>query len=344
MKASDFGKDLPPRPDEGSADVDNIRVTVLLNTLEVFEKHSKTRYIHNLAMSNLKRWREETTSKDDDNVGREDICKVEIISGDWGKVTLDFTQKYGTIFAVLNMANAYEPGGGYNYGCAAQEENMFRRTDCHFSIDRMDENMVIKKVGGGITYTPVMSSLLNGNDGRVYLDTASPRVCIRGPEDLKREDLGYDFLPDDCIFPFMELRAAAVDRRGCCGCKKIKKETNMNIMADMRRRIKAQLDTLICEGIRHVIFSAFGCGAFRNPADEVSLIYREEIEKCASEFNIIIFAIFDAGYGPDNFRLFQGVFEGFNKVDVASSTDTKSVCNQSKLACFKTPPQKEINE
>ena len=44
----------------------------------------------------------------------------------------------GTLFASLNMANAYGPGGGYTHGMVAQEENMFRRTDCHFSLRRED--------------------------------------------------------------------------------------------------------------------------------------------------------------------------------------------------------------
>jgi hypothetical protein len=32
---------------------------------------------------------------------------VQVLSGDWGAVTLKLTQAYGKCFAVLNMANAY---------------------------------------------------------------------------------------------------------------------------------------------------------------------------------------------------------------------------------------------
>ena len=44
--------------------------------------------------------------------------------------------------------------------------------------------------------------------------------------------------------------------------------------AETRKRVAAQLDTLIEQGVRHVVLSAFGCGAFRNPADEVAAVYR----------------------------------------------------------------------
>ena len=36
--------------------------------------------------------------------------------------------------------------------------------------------------------------------------------------------------------------------------------------AETVKRVSAQLDTLIGKGVRHVVLSAFGCGAFLNPA------------------------------------------------------------------------------
>mmetsp|Transcript_32934 Transcript_32934/g.49718 ORF Transcript_32934/g.49718 Transcript_32934/m.49718 type:complete len:96 (-) Transcript_32934:67-354(-) len=85
-------------------------------------------------------------------------------------------------------------------------------------------------------------------------------------------------------------------------------------------------------GVRHVILSAFGCGAFRNPADDVAVLYREEIEKRATHFDVVVFAIFHAGYGPDNFTPFQKVFLGFNGDDDCA----KFVCS---CEGFCTPPR-----
>ena len=89
-------------------------------------------------------------------------------------------------FAVLNMANAYVPGGAYTEGAIAMEENLFRRTDCHFHVGPSEYDADADR------YLPALTRLISAQDGRgrVYLDTEHPRVCIRGPEDRSRPDLG----------------------------------------------------------------------------------------------------------------------------------------------------------
>lgn len=218
---------------------------------------------------------------------------VSRLPGDWGDVTQALTAEYGQTFAVLNMANAYCPGGGYVEGMVAQEENMFRRTDCHFAIDRADMDM-----DEGL-YDAAHSALLNAEEGRVYLDTARPRVCIRSSEDRARPDLGYAWLADDDVFPFYELRAAAVDLRD----PSLRYEEG-----ETRRRVAAQLETLISSKIRYAVLSAFGCGAFRNPAERVARAYAAELESRAAHFDVVAFAIFNAGYGPNNYEPFARVF------------------------------------
>lgn len=100
------------------------------------------------------------------------------------------------------------------------------------------------------------------------------------------------------MFPFFELRAAAVDLRDDSEFDPI----------EMRRRIAAQLDTLRAAGIRHAVLGAFGCGTFENPADRVAAIYREEVAARAEAFSVIAFAIFHAGYGRDNYTPFAATF------------------------------------
>jgi len=192
------------------------------------------------------------------------------------------------------MAKAYVPGGAYVEGAPAQEENMLRRTDCHFHVDQGEYDEF-----RGL-YLPEMTQLISARDGSVYLDTDSPRTCIRGPEDRSREDLGYPWLESHEVFPFYELRAAAQDLRGgiAFNCD------------EARRRIAAQLDTLRDCEIRHVVLGALGCGAFENPSVEVARIYKEEISIRRADFILVAFAIFAAGYGPGNYKPFAKVFGG----------------------------------
>ena len=99
------------------------------------------------------------------------------------------------------------------------------------------------------------------------------------------------------MFPFFELRSAAQDLR----------DGSAFDPEGTRRRIAAQLDTLRGSGVRHAVLGAFGCGAFRNPADRVARLYREEILSRQADFSVIAFAIFAPGYGPDNYTPFAEV-------------------------------------
>ena len=143
-----------------------------------------------------------------------------------------------------------------------------------------------------------MTALLSAEGGRVYLDLGTPRTCIRGPEDRTRDDLGYRWLNDDEVFVFYELRAAAQDLRGVSAWDE----------PEARRRIEAQLDTLIEAGVRHAVLSAFGCGAFNNPPARVAALYRDALTERPDAFDCLAFAIFYPGYGPDNYTVFEKAF------------------------------------
>ena len=100
---------------------------------------------------------------------------------------------------------------------------------------------------------------------------------------------------------FYELKSAADDLRG--------QASSFN-PTSMRKKIAAQLDTLIGNHVRQVVLSAFGCGAFLNPPTEVARIYREELEKRPDQFDEVVFAIFYPGYGADNYAPFYSELAG----------------------------------
>ncbi len=257
---------------------------ILKETLNAFENAAATERYHLLAEKNLRHWQKHAKCVNNDE-------KIQLIQGDWGDVTYRLTKKYGACFAVLNMANAYIPGGGYIEGLSAQEENMFRRTDCHFNISTAEYDDSLGQ------YTPAMTELLSAKYEVVYLDREKPRVCIRGPENPNADDLGYQWLNDEDIFSFYEIRAAAQDMRGGLSFN----------TTEARQRIIAQLDSLRVTGIRHAVLGAFGCGAFQNPAAEVAKIYQEEINKRIDDYDVIAFAIFSSGNGRDNYTQFMKI-------------------------------------
>lgn len=276
-----------------------IRQKVLVETLtKLYDKDERDR-LRKVALDNVEKWRKEKTKNSQGSL------LLHVVPDDWGVAALEATKTHGEVFACLNMANQQVFGGGYVDGMVAQEENMFRRTDCHFSHPRnlkeSQEVSVEKYNIKRVYYTPSEAILVESLSGECYFDT-TPRVCIRGQEDRAAPDLGYKLLKEDEIFPFYELRSAATDLRGKSNEIKGKQKERT------RKKVKAQLDTLIKNGVRHAILSAFGCGAFLHNAYEVATVYKEEIEKCKSSFDVIIFAVYYAGYGNDNFKPFQEVF------------------------------------
>ncbi len=262
-----------------------IRRRVLRETITRFENCPDGDRYQRRALANLARWKGESQASSNTHT-------ILVLPGDWGVVTHRLTKQFGARFAVLNMANAFVPGGAYVEGAVAQEENMYRRTDCHFSIAPPQYDAARDR------YTPAATRLISGEEGVVYLDVDHPRVCLRGPEERNAADLGYRWLDEQEIFPFFELKAAAQDLRGGDAF-------NPN---QARRQIKAQLETLKLANVRHVVLGAFGCGAFGNPAEQVARIYREELAPYRDFLDVVAFAIFNAGYGPDNFNPFQAEF------------------------------------
>ena len=112
-----YGRVIPAPADY--LDVEELRIEVLRQTVAALSTQSRREQYHKKASANLARWSKAAAAPLSPSI----LVK----SGDWGAVALAVTKQYGHIFACLNMANAYVPGGGYVEGMPAQEENMFRR-------------------------------------------------------------------------------------------------------------------------------------------------------------------------------------------------------------------------
>ena len=172
---------------------------------------------------------------------------------------------------------------------------MFRRTDAHFTLDSTN----LLRQGRNVIYTDNMSALVSGRLGVNYL-SAQPLVCIKGKEVFAADDLGYKLLADDEVFPFYELRSAAVDIAH-------RKKKLANIEALMANRIAAQFAVLLSRGLRHLVLSAFGCGAFGNDPHMGARLYREALLRHKADLDVVVFAIYYAGSGKRNYQVFRDI-------------------------------------
>ena len=291
ISTSEHGRSRKQGDGQRAADKD-VRRRVLHETLAAITDPVARAERHSVAQGNLERWTAAVRSLGGPR-GKRTVVRV--LPGDWGDVAGALTREFGAMFAVLNMANGSRFGGGYLEGCGAQEENMFRRTDCHFANEGVD------RAG---RYDWRTSNLVNGGHGRVFLDVDRPRLCVRGREEAGAPGLGYRWLGKSEVFPFLELRSAAQDLRGGRPFDR----------ALCQRHVEAQLATLEAGGVRHVVLSAFGCGAFENPAAEVARCYRNALSRRLGSFDVVAFAIFNPGYGPDgNLEAFEKEFRDFGR-------------------------------
>jgi len=280
------------------------RRAVLRDTVEKFSEEGATERYMAQTLQNHQRWTDHAKGTPG---------TVRVMAGDWGDVTHHLSATHGHVYAVLNMANAYHPGGGYLEGMPAQEENMWYRTNCSFFLK--EEEMTADQH----QYTLAATDLINGVQGSVYLDVTKPRLCIKGSEGSNVT--GYADLGSEDYYSFYELKSAADDLRV---------ESSSFSEESMRSKIVAQLETLKKNGIRHAVLSAFGCGAFLNPAEEVARIYKEELQKRAEDFDDVVFAVYHAGYGSNNFLPFKTVLEGLplNQTQLAQQKELVTVLTQ----------------
>ncbi|MCE0723023.1 MULTISPECIES: poly(ADP-ribose) glycohydrolase domain-containing protein [Legionella] len=318
-------------------------------TIEVITNLEEQKKLQQHATDNLKRWAKTKSSAP---------LKVEVVPKDWGSATFEATKEHGEPYSVLNMANSLYPGGSVLGGGNAQEENMWHRTTCALSL--MDKWIEFDKTTYSFLYTEEGRKLVEArkkmteveitilkercpgvfSSDELYktLFSKKPRVCFRGEElyfdpssadeYLSRgyepnPDLSYLFLPASSIFPFYELRSAAPEHFSESQSQepKVLKAYEDNL----RRRIAAQLDTLILEERPYAIFGAWGCGAFKNDPERVAKIYAEEIEKRASFFQHILFPIIDTKSNSQNFDIFSGVLTGIALGESSAPRNTNKV-------------------
>lgn len=190
--------------------------------------------------------------------------------------------------AVLNMANARTPGGGWLHGALAQEEALCYRSSLSMTLH--DKHYPIPE--RSVIYSPsVMIIRSNLRDGSQLLDFRDPSqlpiisvlscAAICQPQ-LRRDSRGNDLYRDP-------------------------KDEELTL-----EKMRAVLRAAIRNGHRQIVLGALGCGVFGNPSREVALMWKQvlrEQEFQGGWWRDVVFAVLPGGK-TDNYTIFQAELDG----------------------------------
>ena len=193
--------------------------------------------------------------------------------------TAEILLKSGFNPCVLNLASGRNPGGGVLNGSAAQEENLFRRTNLFVSLYQFADyakDYGIKKHEN--------SYPLNKNTGGIY---SGDITVFRGSEKN-----GYCLLNQPFNLSFVTVPAinhpelVKIDNQYYLEDKFIE-PTKEKIRTILRISGKYNHDCLI--------LGAFGCGAFANPPNHIAKLFKEVFleNEFSGAFKYVVFSIFE---------------------------------------------------
>lgn len=196
---------------------------------------------------------------------------------------------------VLNMANRQVPGGGVRTGAGAQEENLFRRSDYYRSLYRFDNKLAkeYKLIADTKNHYP-----MDRNFGGIYTDDVT---IFRSDEKN-----GYALLNHPFKVSMVAVAAInspeVVDDRIC-----------PELVLPTINKIRTILRIAYLNGHHHLVLSAFGCGAFRNPPRHMAELFRQVLEEdeFKHRFCEIVFAILKRDEqvpSKGNYESFKAVF------------------------------------
>jgi uncharacterized protein (TIGR02452 family) len=232
---------------------------------------------------------------------------VDVLKIDCLEVVQSLNGKGFERMAVLNMASKISPGGGVSKGKGAQEEDFYRRTD----ISRHTKQW----------YRTAVHYPLNSPHPVAMI--VKDVTIIRGPCDE-----GYPFLQ---IRNKIDMIAMAAQNE-----PSLIKEDDVAYYGlvterhEMRMKIRVMLKAMIDSGCDAVVVSAFGCGAYKHPPEEVATLFREEIETAGPDLPTIVFAILDdhnahLTHNPKgNFEVFERILKKNRKLDAVKQTPSQA--------------------
>jgi len=199
------------------------------------------------------------------------FTRVRVVNGDVINFAHALVKRYEEAgldrkICVLNMANQFEPGGGFVRGRLAQEEILCMRTALYSQLTK-------KEYEGPNGFGEFTASL----------QTNVP-VLRKGLED------GFALLKKEERWPLNVVSLAGYDRH-----KLPKEEQRAPLKPEQYAGVHTKVNSILCAaayaGVKTVVLGALGCGAFANPPDQISAIFSNVIHRFAGVFENVYFAI-----------------------------------------------------
>lgn len=211
---------------------------------------------------------------------------TEYIIKPYGSVDAVFDNKFNNEkLAVLNFASSKNPGGGFETGASAQEENL-----CYHSN-------LIKSLKKRMSFYEFNRSHLNHGlytDGIIY----SNNITFFRKNFKEVEPVQCDVIT--CAAP----NAGAARRQGVPYEK---------INETMKRRLEQIIKVAIKHDVKVLVLGAFGCGVFKNDAKQVAKITKQLLvdEGYGKHFKYVVFPLLSKS--DRNYGAFNSVFKQLNK-------------------------------
>jgi len=213
----------------------------------------------------------------------------------------------------LNMANQFNPGGGFIRGRLAQEEALCFRTALYSVLDKKEY------------------------EGPHGFGDFTVSIQLNVPVLRKGMDMGFEFLKPEERWNMNFVSCASYDRH------KLPKEEQKAPLspeqfAGVHTKVRALLSACAHAGADAVILGALGCGAFANPPDQIAQIFERVIREFAGVFEYVYFAILAA---PTDVKLstFQQTLVG-KAVDDPATYFAPTICkddDDAKGAVYEAP-------
>lgn len=199
--------------------------------------------------------------------------------------------------AVLNFANAFQPGGGVTSGSSAQEESLCRCSTLY-----------------PLLYRRSLAPLFYGYHKKLNRAEATDSVIYTEDVVICKTDTDMpERLPSDSWIKVDVITAAAPDLRHKSNIH-VQLTGNGTVMTDAQLyacHLKRAIHIMTVAAAKHVdilVLGAFGCGAFENNPEVVAKAYYDAIEIFPKMFKKIVFAIYSSNSAGVNYLAFEKQF------------------------------------